>query len=48
MGYRLVLSDLKIINPEFLLTVNNGVSRHVTLGDFQKWPQGKKCSLTCQ
>ena len=31
-----------------LVTVDNDVSCHVTLGDFQRWPQGEKCSLTYQ
>ena len=48
MNYRFVLSDLKIINLQFLLTVDNDISCHVTSGDFQKRPQGKKCYLTCQ
>ena len=33
MNYRLVLSDLKII--ELLVTVDNDVSCHVTLGIFR-------------
>ena len=42
MDYRLLLADLKIINLQFLLTVDNDVSCHVIWGDFQKWPQSKK------
>ena len=42
MDYHLVLPDLKIINLQFLLTADNGVICLVTLGDFQKRPQGKK------
>ena len=42
MDYHLVLPDFKIINLQFLLTADNGVSCLVTLGDFQKRPQGKK------
>ena len=42
MDYRLVLSDLKIINLQVLLTVDNDVSCHVILGDFQNWPHGEK------
>ena len=42
MDYQFVLSDLNVINLQFLLTVDNDVSCHVTLGDFQKWPQDKK------
>ena len=41
MDYQLVLSDLKIIDLQFLLNVNNDVGCHVTLGDFQKLPHGK-------
>ena len=28
--------------------VDNDISCHVTLGNFQRWPQGKNCSLTYQ
>ena len=27
---------------------SNDANCHVTLGDFQRWPQGEKCSLTYQ
>ena len=43
MHYRLVLSNLKIVELQFLVIVCNGVSCFVILGDFQRWPQGKKC-----
>ena len=48
MDYWLVLPVWKIINLQFLLTVDNDVSCCVTLGDFQKKPGVKKSSLTCQ
>ena len=41
MDYRLVLSDLKIMDLHLLLTVDNDVRCPVTLGDFQEWSQGK-------
>ena len=28
--------------------VDNDISCHVTLGNFQRWPRGKNCSLTYQ
>ena len=36
MDCRLVLSDLEIINFQFLLAEDNDVTFHLTLGDFQK------------
>ena len=32
MDYRLVLSNLEIVELQFLVTVDNDVSRHVTRG----------------
>ena len=48
MDYRLVLSNLKIVELQFLVTVDNEVSCHVTLGNFQRWLQDGKCSLIYQ
>ena len=48
MLYRFALSVLRIANLQFSLTVDNGVSCHVTLKDFYKLSQGEKCYLTCQ
>ena len=39
MDYRLVLSDLKIMDLHLLLTVDNDVRCPVTLGDFQDDPR---------
>ena len=47
-GLRLVLSNLKIVELQFLATVDNDISYHLTLEDFQRWLQGEKCSLTYQ
>ena len=48
MDYRLVLSNSKFVTLQFLLAVDNDVRYDVTLGDFQRWPLGEKCSLTYQ
>ena len=44
--YQLILWNLKIVEVQLLVTVENEVNCHVTLGDFQRWPQREKCSLT--
>ena len=36
IDYRLVLSNLKIVELQFLVTVKNDVSCHVTLGYSQR------------
>ena len=41
MGYQLILSNLKFVDAQFLVIVYNDTSCHVTLGDFQRWTQGK-------
>ena len=46
--YRLVLSDLKFVNLEFFVTVDNNVSCYVTLGDLKRWSHGEKRSVTHQ
>ena len=48
MDYRLELSNLKIVELQFLVTVDNDVRCHVTSGDLQRWTQGEKCSLAYQ
>ena len=48
MDHWLVLISLKIADFKFLVTIDNDVSCHMTLGDFQKWPWGGKCYLTYQ
>ena len=37
----LVLPDLKIINLQLFVTVDNDVNCHMTLGDFQKRSRAK-------
>ena len=48
IGYWLVLSNLKIAELHFMVTVDNQMSCHVALGDFKRWIQGEKCFLTYQ
>ena len=38
MGYRLVLSNLKILELQFLVTVDNNVSCHMTCGFSEMTP----------
>ena len=46
--YRLVLPDLKFVDLEFFVTVDNNVSCYVTLGDLKRWSHGEKRSVTHQ
>ena len=48
MDYRLVLSTLKFIGLQLLVSVWNDVSYHVNLGFFQRSHRGKICSLIYQ
>ena len=48
MNYQLVLSNFETVEFQVLVTVDNDVSYHVTLVDFQICPQSEKCSLTYQ
>ena len=49
MDYQLVLSNLKIVELWFLVTVDNDVSCHmIWWWDFQRWSQGEKWFLTDQ
>ena len=43
----LSIGFIKLENSQLrtLVTANNEVSCHVTLGDFERWPQREKCSL---
>ena len=42
----MVLSNSKIVELQFLVNVDNDVRYHVSLGDFQRIPQGERCYLT--
>ena len=48
IDYRLVLSNLKTAELQFLVSVGSDVNDHVTLENFQRWPQGVKYFLTYQ
>ena len=48
MNYRLVLSNLKFVVLQFLVTIDIDVSCHVNIRVFQIWPKGKRCTLTYQ
>ena len=48
MAHRLVLSNSKFVDLQFLVTVCYDVSCHVNLEFFQRWLQCEKCLLTYQ
>ena len=41
MDDRLVLSNMEIVELQFLVTIDNDVRCHVILGDFQRFPRAK-------
>ena len=43
-----MLSDLKTVDPQLLLTVNSDIGCHMTLRDLQKWHPGIKLFMTHQ